>query len=252
MKAHNWLFERRCFLTFILGDTSSRRRQGVVKASSRLMWWVGVIWSIVGIYFVKRVVESKGNASGFACTWATCWCNRTNAASSGSVGHLPKAMEHLEPSRYIRSLTHPHKQTIKVNHFLLTSKLKASIPRGGHIIGVLCAFDSFITGIWNADQAGGGRGELLFPHQPLPTILSYKSFFSFSRPVHFHHVSAGLLILAPFTLGWARWAPDFWHYPCTLSCGIDLALLLLGIHCLMMSRAVIGRGLWGLYGAGLT
>lgn len=96
----------------------------------------------------------------------------------------------------------------------------------------------------------GRGGGLLFTLQPLPTILSSKSFFSFSRPVHFHCVSAGLLILAPFTLGWARWAPDFWHYPCTLSCGIDLALLLLGMYCLMISRAVIGRGLWGLYGAG--
>lgn len=97
---------------------------------------------------------------------------------------------------------------------------------------------------WGVGTVSGG-GELLFTLQPLPTILSSKSFFSFSQPVHFHRVSAGLLILAPFTLGWARWAPDSWHYPCTLSCGIDLALLLLGMYCLMISRAVIGGGLWG-------
>lgn len=52
-------------------------------------------------------------------------------------------------------------------------------------------------------------------------------------------------MLAPFTLGWTRWAPDFWHYPSTLSCGIDLALLLLGIY--WLSRTIIGRYLYVLY-----
>lgn len=144
----------------------------------------------------------------------------------------------------------PTQTNNKSKSFSSDIQIKSKHPSGGRIIGLLCACDSFITGIWNADQAGGGG--ILFTLQPLPTILSYKSFFSFSRPVHFHRVSAGLLILAPFTLGWARWAPDSWLYPCTLSCGIDLALLLLGMYCLQISRAVIGRGLWGLSGAGLT
>lgn len=241
MKSHNWFFERRFFLKFIRGDRSERPGGGGDLKRS---------WDI----FCEKSGGKQGKASGFARTWAPPPPTGLTRPRLAKLDTHQKEMEHFSPSRYIRSLTHPHKQTIKVNHFLLDIQIKSKHPSGWgrRIIGVWCAFDSFITGIWNADQAGGGGGKLLFTLQPLPTILSHKSFFSFSRPVRSPRVSAGLLILAPFTLGRARWAPDFWHYPCTLSCGIDLALLLLGTYCLMVSRAVIGWGLWGPDGAGLT
>lgn len=104
---------------------------------------------------------------------------------------------------YTISLTHTHKQTIKVNHFLLTSKLKLSVPRGGVLLECCVLMTASSQGPWNADQA---RGALLFALQPLATILWYKSFFPSSWPGRFHRVSAGLLILAPFMLGWPGWA----------------------------------------------
>lgn len=147
---------------------------------------------------------------------------------------------------YMISLTHTQTNN-KSQSFSPDIQIKTERPSGGGVLLECCVLMTASSqGPWNADQA---RGALLFTLQPLASILWYKSFFPSSWPGRFHRVSAGLLILAPFMLGWTGWAPDFWHYPCTLSCGIDLALLLLGMHCLMISRAVIGGGL---HCAGLT
>lgn len=159
-----------------------------------------------------------------------------------------RAPRQTETGVDVCDLTYTRTQTNNKSQSSSDIQIKTKRPPEDHIIGVVRAYDSFISGAWNADQA---KGTLLLTLQPLPTILSYKSFFAFSQPVFlflfFHSVSGGLLILAPFTLGWTRWAPDFWHYPSTLSCGIDLALLLLGIYCLTMSRIIIGRCLYVLY-----
>ena len=75
--------------------------------------------------------------------------------------------------------THTLKQTIKVNHFSSDIQIKTKRSPEDCITGVVRAYDSFITVVWNADQA---RGTLLFTPEPLPTLLSYKSFFAFPRP----------------------------------------------------------------------
>lgn len=166
------------------------------------------------------------------------------------TGRLNARVRQTEAASDKCTLACIHTQTNnKSQSFSPDTQIKTKRPPEDHIIWVVRARDSFITGVWNADQA---RGTLLHTPRPslkpLPTILSYKSFLafslSFSPPPPLHSVSGGLLILAPFTLGWTRWAPDFWHYPSTLSCGIDLASLLLGIHCLPVSAALIGRCLY--------
>lgn len=70
----------------------------------------GVIWSVVGIHFVKRVVGKQGNASGFACTWAPPPPTGLNAASSGQVGHSPKRDGALQPKQ-IYTISHTPTQT---------------------------------------------------------------------------------------------------------------------------------------------
>lgn len=128
---------------------------------------------------------------------------RRDAAAAAAAGRSQPRLAAWTRSRVLRDIpspSHTHKQTIKVNHFLLTSKLKLSVPRGGvRFIGVLCAYDSFITEAMKTEQA---RGALLFTLQPLATIPWYKSFLPSSWPGRFPRVSAGLLILAPFMLGW--------------------------------------------------
>lgn len=70
---------------------------------------------------------------------------------------------------YDLSYTHTNN---KSQSFSSDIQIKSKHPSGeGRIIGVLCAFDSFITGIWNADQAGvGGGGIIVYP----PTITNYS------------------------------------------------------------------------------
>lgn len=79
--------------------------------------------------------------------------------------------------------TTTHTQTNnKSQSFSSDIQIKSKRPPEDCITAVVPAYDSFITVVWNADQA---RGTLLFTPKPLPTILSNKSFLALSRPVFF-------------------------------------------------------------------
>lgn len=101
---------------------------------------------------------------------------------------------------YAISHIHPptHKQTIKVHHFLLTSKLKLSFPKR-IILSEWCVLMTASSHEYEMQTRPEGHYCLPLNHYQL--ILSYKSSFSFSQSVFFSSVSGGLLILAPFTLG---------------------------------------------------
>lgn len=124
--------------------------------------------------------------------------------------------------------TPTHKQTIKVNHFLLTSKLKLRVPK--RIISsewcVLMTASSH-----EYEMQTRPEGHYCLPRNHYQLSLSYKSSFSFSQSVFFPSVSGGLLILAPFTLGWTRWARllalsmhlVMWNWSCFVACGFLLS-----------------------------
>lgn len=73
--------------------------------------------------------------------------------------------------------TCPPQTKNKNQSFSSDIQIKSKCSSGNHIIRVLCAYDSFIKGVWNADRATGSL--FLIPPNHYETILSYKSFFSF-------------------------------------------------------------------------
>lgn len=139
-----------------------------------------------------------------AHVWSQSWKTRKHdlihmlrsEAASSMAAHLTvrtlteskwNVHVHLDRSRYIRSLTHPHKQTIKVNHFLLTSKLKLSIPRGAVLLDGCVLMTASSQGYEMQTRPGG--------HYCLPS----NHYQLFSRINHSFH-SLGLFIFTVFLL----------------------------------------------------
>lgn len=145
------------------------------------MWWVwSELW--LGCLSQSRVYVTTATFCQPLEPWKTWkghwfFMQRSTAAAGRMQPHLAgwtltkskwNARVHKDRSRYIRSLTHPHKQTIKVNHFLLTSKLKLSVPRGAVLLECCVLMTASSQGYEMQTRPGGGI--IVYP----PTITNYS------------------------------------------------------------------------------
>ena len=148
------------------------------RKKRKIKWNVShVLWMMLKHLFFSLFLSSLDNFAGDF--YHTSKLNIHEQLNIYTDRRTETGYRYTRAPRHTHTHTHTLKQTIKVNHFSSDIQIKTKRSPEDCITGVVRAYDSFITVVWNADQA---RGTLLFTPEPLPTLLSYKSFFAFPRP----------------------------------------------------------------------